>query len=98
MRFIEHRIGDRRIIRLIAKWLTAGVLEQGRLIVTEEGTPQGAVISPLLANIYLHYVYDCGSTSGGSDVPRATLLSCAMRMTPLSASSIGTRRGSSLPI
>ena len=58
MRFIEHRIGDRRIIRLIAKWLTAGVLEQGRLIVTEEGTPQGAVISPLLANIYLHYVYD----------------------------------------
>ena len=58
MRFIEHRIGDRRIIRLIAKWLTAGVLEQGRLIVTEEGTPQGAVISPLLANVYLHYVYD----------------------------------------
>jgi RNA-directed DNA polymerase len=58
MRFIEHRIGDRRIIRLIVKWLTAGVLEEGRLIVTEEGTPQGAVISPLLANIYLHYVYD----------------------------------------
>ena len=58
IRFIEHRIGDRRIIRLIAKWLTAGVLEDGRLIVTEEGTPQGAVISPLLANIYLHYVYD----------------------------------------
>ena len=47
-----------RPLRLIAKWLTAGVLEQGRLIVTEEGTPQGAVISPLLANIYLHYVYD----------------------------------------
>src|SRR6516225_4192779 len=44
IRFIEHRIGDRRIIRLIAKWLTAGVLEEGRLIVTEEGTPQGAVI------------------------------------------------------
>ena len=58
IRFIEHRIGDRRIIRLIAKWLTAGVLEEGRLIVTEEGTPQGAVISPLLANVYLHYVYD----------------------------------------
>jgi RNA-directed DNA polymerase len=58
IRFIEHRIGDRRIIRLIAKWLTAGVLEGGHLIVTEEGTPQGAVISPLLANIYLHYVYD----------------------------------------
>ena len=58
IRFIEHRIGDRRIIRLIAKWLTAGVLEEGRLIVTEEGTPQGAVISPLLANVYLHYVHD----------------------------------------
>src|SRR6202166_453605 len=56
--FVEHRIGDRRIIRLIAKWLTAGVLEDGRMIETEEGTPQGAVISPLLANIYLHHVYD----------------------------------------
>ena len=58
IRFVEHRIGDRRIIRLIAKWLTAGVLEDGCLIETGEGTPQGAVASPLLANIYLHYVYD----------------------------------------
>jgi RNA-directed DNA polymerase len=58
VRFVEHRIGDRRIIRLIAKWLTAGVLEDGHLIETEEGTPQGAVISPLLANIYLHHAYD----------------------------------------
>jgi RNA-directed DNA polymerase len=58
IRFVEHRIGDRRIIRLIAKWLTAGVLEDGCMIETEEGTPQGAVISPLLANIYLHHVYD----------------------------------------
>jgi RNA-directed DNA polymerase len=58
IRFVEHRIGDRRIIRLIAKWLTAGVLEDGRMIETDEGTPQGAVISPLLANIYLHHVYD----------------------------------------
>ena len=58
IRFIEHRIGDRRIIRLIAKWLIVGVLEGGHVIATEEGTPQGAVISPLLANIYLHYVYD----------------------------------------
>ena len=55
VRFVEHRIGDRRIVRLISKWLTAGVLEDGRLIEMEEGTPQGAVISPLLANIYLHY-------------------------------------------
>ena len=58
IRFVERRIGDRRIIRLIAKWLMAGVLEDGRVIKTEEGTPQGAVISPLLANIYLHHVYD----------------------------------------
>jgi RNA-directed DNA polymerase len=58
IRFIEHRIGDRRIIRLIRKWLAAGVLEEGRMIETVEGTPQGAVISPLLANVYLHYVYD----------------------------------------
>src|SRR6202046_1572107 len=58
IRFVEHRIGDRRITRLIAKWLTAGVLEQGRLIETTEGTPQGSVASPLLANVYLHYVYD----------------------------------------
>ena len=58
IRFVEHRIGIEPIIRLIAKWLTAGVLEDGRVIETEEGTPQGAVISPLLANIYLHQVYD----------------------------------------
>jgi RNA-directed DNA polymerase len=58
VRFLEHRIGDRRIIRLIQKWLTAGVLDKGLHIETEEGTLQGAVISPLLANIYLHYVYD----------------------------------------
>jgi RNA-directed DNA polymerase len=58
IRFVEHRIGDTRIIRLIQKWLKAGVLEEGQRLDTLEGTPQGAVISPLLANIYLHYVYD----------------------------------------
>jgi RNA-directed DNA polymerase len=58
IRFLEHRIGDRRIIRLIQKWLRAGVLEEGRKIESIEGTPQGAVISPLLANIYLHYTFD----------------------------------------
>ena len=60
----------RRTTRLIAKWLTAGVLEGGRVIETEEGTPQGAVISPLLANIFLHHVMISGSTSGGSDYGR----------------------------
>ena len=57
-RFVEHRIGDRRVVRLIQKWLKAGVMEQGRWFETEEGTPQGAVISPTLANLYLHYVLD----------------------------------------
>jgi RNA-directed DNA polymerase len=58
IRFLEHRIGDKRIIRLIQKWLKAGVLERGVVSVSERGTGQGAVISPLLANIYLHYVLD----------------------------------------
>src|SRR5246127_3145452 len=58
IRFVEHRIGDRRIIRLIRKWLRAGVLEDGIVTVSERGTAQGAVISPLLANIYLHYALD----------------------------------------
>ncbi len=58
IRFLEHRIGDARVIRLIRKWLQAGVMEEGLVKATEEGTPQGAVISPLLANIYLHYVFD----------------------------------------
>ena len=58
MKFIEHRIGDRRIIRLIQKWLKAGVLEDGKRVVKEVGTVQGGSISPVLANIYLHYVFD----------------------------------------
>ena len=58
MRFIQHRVADRRMLRLIQKWLKAGVLEEGNRSETKVGTPQGAVISPLLANIYLHYVYD----------------------------------------
>ena len=58
VRFLEHRIGDRRIIRLIQKWLKAGILEDGVATVSTKGTGQGAVISPLLANIYLHYVLD----------------------------------------
>lgn len=57
-RFLEHRIGDERILRLIDKWLRAGVWEEGRRVPAVRGTPQGAVISPLLANIYLHYVFD----------------------------------------
>jgi retron-type reverse transcriptase len=58
MKFVEHRVADRRVLRLICKWLRAGVSEEGNWSKTEVGTPQGAVISPLLANIYLHYVFD----------------------------------------
>lgn len=58
VRFLEHRIGDERVIRLVRKWLKAGVLEDGNWSVSEKGTPQGAVASPLLANVYLHYVFD----------------------------------------
>ena len=58
IRFLEHRIGDRRIIRLMQKWLKAGILEDGVVSVSDRGTGQGSVISPLLANIYLHYALD----------------------------------------
>jgi group II intron reverse transcriptase/maturase len=58
IKFLEHRIADRRIIRLIQKWLKAGVLEDGEIVTSEKGTGQGSVISPILANIYLHYTID----------------------------------------
>jgi group II intron reverse transcriptase/maturase len=58
LRFVELRIGDPRVLRLVRKWLKAGVMEDGVWVPTQRGTPQGAVISPLLANIYLHYVFD----------------------------------------
>jgi group II intron reverse transcriptase/maturase len=58
IRFIEHRVADRRVVRLIQKWLAAGVLEDGHRTVSEVGTVQGGSVSPLLANLYLHYVFD----------------------------------------
>jgi group II intron reverse transcriptase/maturase len=58
MKFVEHRIADQRVLRHIKKWLNAGVLEDGKCVEQEEGTPQGGSVSPLLANIYLHYVLD----------------------------------------
>jgi RNA-directed DNA polymerase len=58
LKFVQHRVADRRILRLIQKWLKAGVMEEGEWKDTEVGSPQGSVISPLLANIYLHYVFD----------------------------------------
>lgn len=61
VKFVEHRIADRRIVRLILKWLSAGVLEDGKRVQSELGTVQGGSVSPLLANIYLHYVFDLWS-------------------------------------
>ena len=58
IRFLEHRIADKRITRLVRKWLTAGVMDNGKIVRSRKGTPQGSVISPLLANIYLHYALD----------------------------------------
>jgi hypothetical protein len=80
-KFLEHRIADRRIVRLIQKWLNAGVLEEGTRTRVEEGTPQGGSVSPLLANIYLHYVFDLSVTHGVGSTRRATSLSCASRTT-----------------
>jgi group II intron reverse transcriptase/maturase len=78
VRFLEHRIGDPRIIRLIRKWLKAGVLEDGVVTISDTGTGQGSVISPLLANVYLHYVLDRWAErwrrrdAGGSGMRRAS--------------------------
>jgi RNA-directed DNA polymerase len=58
VKFVEHRIADRRVVRLIQKWLNAGVLEDGKRMRVEAGTPQGSSVSPLLANVYLHYAFD----------------------------------------
>jgi group II intron reverse transcriptase/maturase len=58
LKFLEHRVADRRILRLVQQWLEAGVIEDGQWTKTEVGTPQGAVASPLLANVFLHYVFD----------------------------------------
>src|ERR1700726_2905935 len=58
IQFVEHRVADPRILRLIQKWLNAGVMEEGEWSNTKTGSPQGSVISPLLANIYLHYAFD----------------------------------------
>jgi RNA-directed DNA polymerase len=57
-RFVEHRVADKRVLRLIRKWLNAGVIEDGEWTASEVGAPQGASASPLLANVYLHYVLD----------------------------------------
>jgi len=74
VQFVEHRIADQRIVRLIQKWLKAGVMEDGRWFETEEGTPQGSVISPILANLYLHYVLDLWVEAWRKKVARGEMI------------------------
>ena len=71
VRFLKHRISDSRMLRLIQKWLTAGVLEDGVLTVSERGTGQGSVISPLLANVHLHTCLISGPSDGDIGRPGA---------------------------
>ena len=73
-RFVAHRIGDQRLLRLIDKWLTAGVMEDGQVTQPERGTPQGSVISPLLANIYLHFVFDLWALQWRSRTARGDMV------------------------
>jgi RNA-directed DNA polymerase len=74
MKFIQHRVADRRMLRLIQKWLKAGVSEDGQWSETKLGTPQGAVVSPLLANVYLHYVFDLWAEAGRKKVARGEVI------------------------
>jgi group II intron reverse transcriptase/maturase len=73
-KFVRHRIGDERMVRLIQKWLKAGVMEDGKWFETEEGTPQGSVISPVLANLYLHYVLDLWAEAWRKKVARGDMI------------------------
>jgi RNA-directed DNA polymerase len=73
-KFIEHRVADRRILRLIRKWLKAGVSEGGQWSETKQGTPQGALVSPLLANVYLHYVFDLWADAWRRKVARGDVI------------------------
>jgi RNA-directed DNA polymerase len=73
-KFVRHRIGDERVVRLIQKWLKAGVVEDGKWFETKEGTPQGAVVSPLLANLYLHHVLDLWVVAWRKKVARGEMI------------------------
>jgi len=74
VKFVEYRIADQRIVRLIQKWLKAGVMEDGRWFETEEGTPQGSVISPILANLYLHHVLDLWVVAWRKKIARGEMI------------------------
>src|SRR5215218_5968714 len=81
VQFVEHRIADHRVVRLIQKWLNAGLMEDGKRTRMDEGTPQGGSASPLLANVYLHYVFGLWSRHGARSARRAMSSSCALPTT-----------------
>jgi RNA-directed DNA polymerase len=81
LRMVAHRVADRRILQLISGWLGAGMMEVQRWSETVEGTPQGSGISPLLANIFMHYALDLGSISGASGMRADESLLCATATT-----------------
>jgi group II intron reverse transcriptase/maturase len=74
VKMIEHRIADKRVVRLIQKWLNAGILEEGKIIYNDQGTPQGGSGSPLLANVFLHYVYDLWIQQWGKQKARGEII------------------------
>jgi RNA-directed DNA polymerase len=74
MKFVQHPVGDPRILRLVQKWLKAGVSEDGQWSETKVGTPQGGVISPPLANVYLHYVFDLWIEVWGRKVAKGDVI------------------------
>lgn len=74
VKMIEHRIADKRVVHLIQKWLNAGILEEGKIIYNEQGTPQGGSGSPLFANVFLHYVYDLWVQQWGKQKARGEMI------------------------
>jgi group II intron reverse transcriptase/maturase len=88
LRFVEHRVGDQRLISLIRRWLKAGVLEKGEVHLNEEGTPQGGSISVLLSNLYLHYVLDLCSSAWSNPDFGARLAWCGISTTSCCVSNI----------
>ena len=87
----SHRIGDPRMIRLIQKWLRAGILEDGVVTVSDKGTGQGSVVSPLLANIYLHYVFDLWAKRWRRREATGDMIIVIVRLPTISSSDSSTR-------
>ncbi len=99
LKFIEHRVADKRVLRLIQKWLSAGVIEDGSWTVSDQGTPQGASASPLLANVYLHYVLDPWAEQWRRRHARGdVIIACTTATTSLRALSIVMTPSASTPI